>query len=82
MAAADGLAPALEKDGGHGRKDGLAWVVFGREGEQMEQRGGPGTALSSWPMAHPGRGAWVAAATARAASMEGVGLSTPFVGVE
>ena len=39
-------------------------------------------ALSSRPVAHRGRGAWVAAATAREARREGEGLSTAFVGVE
>ena len=39
-------------------------------------------ALSSRPVAHRGRGARVAAATAREARREGEGLSTAFVGVE
>ena len=51
------------------------------EGEQTEWRGGSGVALNSRPVAHGGRGARVAAATAREARREGVRLSTAFVGV-
>ena len=51
------------------------------EGEQTEWRGGSGVALNSRPVAHGGRGARVATATAREARREGVRLSTAFVGV-
>ena len=70
---------------GEQKARGGVWVCPGvheREREPKEYRGGSGVALSSRHVAHRGRGAWVAAATAREARREGEDLSAALVGVD
>ena len=69
-------------DGGHGRINELVQRVYGRERGPKEYKGGSGVALNSQLVAHRGRGARVAAATAREARREGVDLSAALVGVD
>ena len=82
MAEVHGLAPALEKDGGHEKRNGLVQRMLGREREQMEQRGGSGTALYGEATAHRRRGLWAPTEMAAVATGGGSGLSVTLVGVE
>ena len=79
---AGGGSLAMEGYGGRGERSELVQggLCEGERGKGVERRLGGG--LNSRPVAHRGRGARVAAATAREARREGEGLSTTFGGVE
>ena len=72
----------MEGYGGREEGSGLVQGVHRRERERKEGRERPRAALYSEVVAHRGRGAQVAAATAREARKKGEDLSAALVGVD
>ena len=72
----------MGNDGRLGERVGWVWVTYGRERGRKGSRERPREALYSEVVAHRGRGARVAAATAREARREGEDLSAALVGVD